>query len=156
MFEKYFELSQLPSQLAPLRQQNSRLVLTNGCFDLLHIGHVRYLQAAKKQGTHLIIGVNTDRSVSAIKGPSRPLNSEMDRAEVLAALACTDFITHFDQDTADELISVLRPDLYLKAGDYNLDTLPERETLLKLGIEVAFMPFVQGHSTTGLLSRLKT
>jgi rfaE bifunctional protein nucleotidyltransferase chain/domain len=156
MFEKYFELSQLPSQLAPLRQQNSRLVLTNGCFDLLHIGHVRYLQAAKKQGTHLIIGVNTDRSVSAIKGPSRPLNSEMDRAEVLAALACTDFITHFDQDTADELISVLRPDLYLKAGDYNLDTLPEQKTLLKLGIEVAFMPFFQGHSTTGLISRMQS
>ncbi len=156
MFEKYFELPQLPSQLAPLRQQNSRLVLTNGCFDLLHIGHVRYLQAAKKQGTHLIIGVNTDRSVNAIKGPSRPLNSEMDRAEVLAALACTDFITLFDQDTADELISVLRPDLYLKAGDYSLDTLPERETLLKLGIEVAFMPFIQGHSTTGLISRMQS
>lgn len=156
MFKKYFDRAQLPHELAPLRQQNSRLVLTNGCFDLLHIGHVRYLQAAKAQGTHLIIGVNSDRSVKAIKGPSRPLNSEMDRAEVLAALACTDFVTLFDEDTADALISVIQPDLYLKAGDYTLATLPERETLLKLGIEVAFMPFIQGHSTTHLIQRMQT
>jgi len=156
MFNKFFSLSHLPNELARLRQEEHRLVLTNGCFDLLHIGHVRYLQAAKQQGTHLIIGVNSDRSVSAIKGPTRPLNSEMDRAEVLAALACTDFVTLFDQDTADQLITTVQPDLYLKAGDYTLETLPERETLIKLGIEVAFMPFVQGHSTTGLIARMQS
>ncbi|MGE3728647.1 MAG: adenylyltransferase/cytidyltransferase family protein [Candidatus Sericytochromatia bacterium] len=156
MFNKFFSLSHLPNELARLRQEKHRLVLTNGCFDLLHIGHVRYLQAAKQQGTHLIIGVNSDRSVSAIKGPTRPLNSEMDRAEVLAALACTDFVTLFDQDTADQLITAVQPDLYLKAGDYTLETLPERETLIKLGIEVAFMPFFQGHSTTGLIARLQS
>lgn len=156
MFTKFYSLPDLPQVLEPLRSQNTRVVLTNGCFDLLHIGHVRYLQAAKRMGTHLIIGVNTDRSVKALKGPSRPLNSEMDRAEVLAALACTDFVTLFDQDTADTLISTLQPDLYIKAGDYTLETLPERNTLIQLGIEVAFMPFIQGHSTTGLIQRMQT
>lgn len=155
MFTKFYSLPDLPQVLEALRTQNTRVVLTNGCFDLLHIGHVRYLQAAKRMGTHLIIGVNTDRSVKALKGPSRPLNSEMDRAEVLAALACTDFVTLFDQDTADALISTLQPDLYIKAGDYTLETLPERNTLIQLGIEVAFMPFIQGHSTTGLIQRMQ-
>jgi D-glycero-beta-D-manno-heptose 1-phosphate adenylyltransferase len=155
MFDKFILNSDLPQVLAPLRQAGARLVLTNGCFDLLHIGHVRYLQAARAAGSHLIIGVNSDLSVQALKGPTRPLNTELDRAEVLAALACSDFVTVFEQATADELIRLTQPDLYVKAGDYSLDTLPESKTLLSLGIEVAFIPFVQGHSTTSLITRMQ-
>lgn len=154
MLNKYLPLEDLPACLESLRT-GQRLVLTNGCFDLLHVGHVRYLQAARTCGDLLIVGLNTDRSVQGLKGPDRPLNREMERAEVLAALACVDWVTLFEETTADRLIEVVRPDVYVKAGDYTLDSLPERETLQRLGIEVAFMPFVQGHSTTELIARMQ-
>jgi len=152
MLKKFYPLASLAEKIDPLRGHET-LVLTNGCFDLLHVGHVRYLQAARAQGGCLIVGLNTDLSVQAIKGPSRPLNREEDRAEVLAALSCVDFVTLFAEPTADHLIEIVKPDLYVKAGDYTLDTLPERETLLRLAVKVAFMPFFAGHSTSSLIAK---
>lgn len=133
--------------------QNQRVILTNGCFDILHVGHVRYLQATKKLGDILVVGLNSDQSVRALKGPQRPINAEQDRAEVLAALACVDYVTIFEEATADALIRALQPTIYTKAGDYTLDTLPERDTLLELGVEVVFIPFVSGYSTTQTIAK---
>ncbi|HEY9839234.1 MAG: adenylyltransferase/cytidyltransferase family protein [Candidatus Sericytochromatia bacterium] len=133
----------------------ARLVLTNGCFDLLHVGHVRYLQQARALGEILLVGVNSDASVRGLKGESRPVNSENDRAEVLAALRCVDYVTIFDQATADALIEAAHPAIYAKAGDYNLDNLPEAPTVQRLGLQVVFLPFVSGYSTTGTLGKLQ-
>jgi len=133
-----------------------RLVLTNGCFDILHVGHVRYLQKARQLGDFLLVGVNSDASVRSLKGPSRPVNSEMDRAEVLAALACVDAVTIFSEPSADQLIQQLHPQIYTKAGDYDLQNLPERETLLRLQIETVFVPFEAGYSTTATLLRAQS
>ena len=152
---KFIPLQHLSEQLAAHRQ-GQRVVLTNGCFDLLHAGHVRYLQAARAEGELLVVGLNSDYSVHALKGPQRPLNAETERAEVMAALACVDWVTIFPEATADHLIEVVHPDVYVKAGDYTLDSLPEKDTLLRLGIRVAFMPFSEGLSTTGLIARMQT
>ena len=143
--------SELQAQRQALKGQ--RLVLTNGCFDILHVGHVRYLQAARAQGDLLWVGVNSDLSVQRLKGPSRPINREEDRAEVLLALACVDAVTIFSEATADDLIKSVHPDLYIKAGDYTLENLPERETLLRLQITTLFMPFEAGYSTTSILAK---
>ncbi len=151
-------LSFIPfSELAQWRSQQSaqkRLILTNGCFDLLHVGHVRYLQQARQLGDLLFVGLNTDASVRGLKGPDRPVNREMDRAEVLAALGCVDFVTLFEDATADALIEALKPDVYTKAGDYSLDNLPERTTLERLGVKTIFVPFFSGYSTTSTIQKL--
>lgn len=148
-----FTLSHLAPWLAQARAQKQRVVLTNGCFDLLHVGHVRYLQAARQLGDVLVVGVNSDASVRSLKGPTRPINAENDRAEVLSALACVDQAVIFSERSADSLIEAIQPDLYVKAGDYSLATLPERDTLIRLGIEAAFVPFENGYSTTATLAR---
>lgn len=155
MLTKFLPLEQLVARLQSLRL-GQRLVLTNGCFDLLHVGHVRYLQAARACGDQLIVGVNSDQSVRALKGSGRPLNQEQARVEVLAALACVDWVTLFDETTADNLIAQVQPNLYVKAGDYCLESLPEKETIQRLGIEVAFMPFIHGYSTTQLMERMRS
>lgn len=131
-----------------------RLVLTNGCFDILHVGHLRYLQAARRQGDLLLVGVNSDASVQALKGPTRPVNRAQDRAELLAGLHCVDAVTIFSDTTADALIAQVRPTIYVKAGDYNLETLPESPTLQKYGIQVLFLPFETGYSTTNTLNKV--
>lgn len=135
------------------RQQQRRVVLTNGCFDILHIGHVRYLQAARQVGDVLLVGVNSDTSVCQLKGPSRPVNRDVDRAELLSALRCVDATLIFPEQTADTLIERVQPTVYVKAGDYTRDTLPETATLERLGIDIVFMPFVSGYSTTRTLAR---
>lgn len=135
-------------------RQRGRIVLTNGCFDLLHVGHVRYLQQARALGELLIVGLNSDASVRGLKGPDRPVNAELDRAEVIAALRCADFVTIFDTPTADALIEAVKPTIYAKAGDYNLENLPEAATVTRLGIEAAFLPFVSGYSTTNTIAKL--
>lgn len=138
------------------RQNKKRLILTNGCFDILHIGHVRYLQAARAAGDLLLVGVNADSSVRELKGPTRPVNRDTDRAELLAALRCVDATLIFNERTADALIEAVQPDAYVKAGDYTRENLPETPTLERLGIEIVFMPFVQGYSTTQTLARAQT
>lgn len=149
-FIPYSELAQWRASLP----EGQRLVLTNGCFDLLHVGHVRYLQQARALGDLLIVGLNSDQSVRGLKGPSRPINAEMDRAEVLAALACVDKVTVFVQPTADALIEALKPDIYAKAGDYTLENLPERPTLERLGVTAVFVPFITGYSTTSTVKKM--
>ncbi|MEB3224074.1 MAG: D-glycero-beta-D-manno-heptose 1-phosphate adenylyltransferase [Candidatus Sericytochromatia bacterium] len=132
-----------------------RTVFTNGCFDLLHVGHVRYLQAARACGDRLVVGLNSDASVRGLKGPSRPLVAEDERAEVIAALTCVDYVTVFQEPTADGLLALLRPAVYAKGGDYTPDSLPEAHTVRAYGGEIAIIPFVPGRSTTNLVARIQ-
>lgn len=130
-------------------------MLTNGSFDLLHVGHVRYLEAASRLGDVLVVGINSDASVKGYKGPNRPVVPQSERAEVVAALRCVDFTTIFDEPTAAQLIEALRPDVYVKGGDYGEGgkTLPEAELVRAYGGEVHIIPFVEGHSTSELIRK---
>jgi len=133
-----------------------RVVFTNGCFDLLHPGHVRYLEQARSLGDALIVGVNTDASVGRLeKGLGRPVNPEIDRAAVLAALACVDRVVLFPEDTPLELITALQPDILVKGGDYRPDEIVGREVVLARGGQVHVIPFFGGYSTTALLARIR-
>ena len=138
---------------ATLRAAGQRVVFTNGCFDILHAGHVRYLAAARALGDVLILGLNSDASVRRLKGETRPVNSEADRAEVVGALASVDYVVIFGEDTAEELIAKVQPAVYAKGGDYTLETLPEARIVESYGGEVAFIPLVEGKSTTGIIER---
>ena len=134
-----------------------RLVFTNGCFDLLHAGHVRYLRQARGLGEALAVGLNSDRSVRELKGEGRPVNAEEDRAEVLAALGCVDYVVIFDGKRATDVLSTVRPHLYAKGGDYTADSLDpeERAALDKAGTEIRILPLVPGRSTTSTLGRIR-
>jgi D-beta-D-heptose 7-phosphate kinase / D-beta-D-heptose 1-phosphate adenosyltransferase len=148
-------LEELRAELARQRGLGRRVVFTNGCFDLLHAGHVAYLAAARALGDLLVVGVNSDRSVRRLKGPGRPLNPLADRMAVLAALRSVDHVVAFDADTPLELVRALRPDVYAKGGDYRIETLPEAPLMAELGGEVALLPYLEGRSTSGLLRRLR-
>ena len=140
-----------------LQAQGQRVVFTNGCFDLLHPGHVTYLEQARSQGEALIVGVNTDDSVRRLgKEGGRPVTPESDRARVLAALACVDLVVLFDEDTPLELISALQPDVLVKGGDYQLNEIVGREVVEARGGQVLALPFVPGYSTTALVARLRS
>jgi rfaE bifunctional protein nucleotidyltransferase chain/domain len=132
-----------------------KLVLTNGCFDILHTGHVRYLQQARECGDALLVAVNSDASVRELKGPTRPLNGELDRAEVVAALRCVDHVAIFTGKRVTEVISKLRPSIYAKGGDYTVETLDpgERAALEEVGAEIRLLQLVPGRSTTSLLQK---
>lgn len=132
-----------------------KLVFTNGVFDLLHPGHVDVLLGARKQGGALIVGLNSDDSVRRLKGPTRPVRGEAERAYVLAALAMVDAVVIFDQDTPLELINTLRPDAVVKGGDYNPDTIVDAKEVTSWGGEVVVIPLTPGHSTTSIIERLK-
>ena len=132
-----------------------RLVFTNGCFELLHPGHVEYLTQARALGDVLVVGLNSDASVRRLKGAGRPLVEEADRAAVLAGLRSVDAVTLFDEDTPLELISALLPDVLVKGGDYDLDEIVGREAVERAGGEVRVLPFVEGYSTTEIMTRLK-
>jgi len=143
--------------VADLQAQGRLAVFTNGCFDLLHAGHVHYLEEARSLGDGLIVGVNTDASVARLKkGPGRPLNREADRARVLAACACVDRVVLFAEDTPLALITLLTPDILVKGGDYRLDEIVGREVVLARGGRVVALPFVPGYSTTGIIDRLRS
>jgi rfaE bifunctional protein nucleotidyltransferase chain/domain len=136
--------------------EGKRLVLTNGCFDLLHVGHVRYLQAARELGDALAVALNSDASVRALKGEGRPINPENDRAEVLAALECVDYVAIFSEMRATRFLEAVQPAIYVKGGDYTLETLDreERAALEKIGAEIKILPLQPGYSTSRLISRL--
>jgi D-glycero-beta-D-manno-heptose 1-phosphate adenylyltransferase len=137
--------------------EGQKVTFTNGCFDLLHPGHVEYLEQARSLGDALVVGVNTDASVAHLsKGPGRPVTPEADRARVLAALACVDWVVLFDEDTPLELITVLQPDILVKGGDYKLEEIVGREVVLARGGQVLALPFVPGYSTTDLLERIRS
>ena len=138
-----------------LREGGQKVVFTNGCFDILHAGHVRYLNTARAFGDCLVLGLNSDASVHRIKGPTRPVNSELDRAEVVGALACVDYVVIFDEPTAEQLIAKVQPDIYVKGGDYTLDTLPESKIVLSYGGKVEFVDMVEGRSTTNIIAKIK-
>jgi rfaE bifunctional protein nucleotidyltransferase chain/domain len=155
MAEKHYPLAALREQVSALRAGGGRLVLTNGCFDLLHVGHVRYLQAARELGELLIVGLNSDASTRALKGPERPLVPAAERAEVLAALACVDAIVIFDEPTAETLVAALRPEIYVKGSDYAEADLPEARIVRRYGGEVRLLPAITGISTTALIARIR-
>lgn len=136
------------------RPRSGTLVFTNGCFDLLHRGHVEYLYAARALGDALVVGLNTDDSVSRLKGPGRPVTTEEDRAMVLAGLGCVDAVTLFEEDTPRELISVLLPDVLVKGGDYSPDQVVGKADVEAAGGRVVIIPFLQGRSTTATLQRI--
>lgn len=139
------------------REAGLRLVLTNGAFDLLHIGHVRYLQAARELGDILVVGVNSDTSVRGYKGPGRPVVPQDERAEIVAALRCVDYAVIFDEPTATRMVETLQPDLYVKGGDYapGGTPLPEAPVVQAYGGEVRIIPFVAGHSASKLIKRIR-
>jgi len=137
------------------RQAGRRVVFTNGVFDLLHPGHVRYLQAARAEGDALIVGVNSDRSVRAIKGPSRPITPELERAEIIAALACVAASVIFDQDTPAEIIRSLQPDVLVKGADWAADAIVGRDTVEARGGRVVRIPVEQGWSTSAIIEKIQ-
>ena len=138
-----------------LHQAGRKIVFTNGCFDILHAGHVRYLEQARDCGDYLVLGLNTDESVQQIKGPQRPLNNELDRAEVVGALKSVDAVVLYGEQTAEVLIAKVKPDVYVKGGDYTLDTLPEAKIVQAYGGRVEFINMVQGRSTTNIIEKIK-
>src|ERR687886_440166 len=141
---------------AGLRAAGRTLVFTNGCFDILHVGHVRYLAAARALGDALMVAVNSDRSVRALKGEGRPVMRESERAEMLAALSSVDFVTVFDEDSPRKLIAELLPDVLVKGGDYALDEIHGREEVEAAGGRVLSLPFVEGASTSGIIEKIKS
>jgi D-glycero-beta-D-manno-heptose 1-phosphate adenylyltransferase len=146
-------VSELAEQVRKWRSEGEQIVLTNGCFDLLHVGHVRYLCAAKRLGGKLIVAVNSDASARKLKGEGRPRVPEAERAELLAALADVDAVTIFDAPDVKELILLLRPDIHAKGTDYTADSVPEREAVVACGGRVAIVGDPKDHSTTELLKR---
>jgi rfaE bifunctional protein nucleotidyltransferase chain/domain len=137
-----------------LREAGKKVVFTNGCFDLIHPGHVRYLQQARALGDALIVALNSDRSVRELKGDKRPILTEAERAEVMAALACVDYVTIFDEPTPREIIAALLPDVLVKGGDWGIDFIVGREEVEEAGGRVLSLPFVDGCSTTDVIERI--
>jgi D-beta-D-heptose 7-phosphate kinase / D-beta-D-heptose 1-phosphate adenosyltransferase len=152
--DKVCNMETLLARVAAWRLAGEKIVFTNGCFDLLHAGHVTYLEAASNRGTRLILGLNTDRSVSALKGPTRPVIHEMDRARVLAALEAIDAVILFDDDTPLELIKAIRPDVIVKGSDYREDQVVGGAEVKSWGGEIALIPVVPGRSTSGILEKI--
>ena len=154
--DKIVPLKELAQRANKLRAAGKKIAATNGCFDLLHVGHVRYLKAARARGDALIVGINGDQSVRELKGAGRPVNNENDRAEILAALDCVDLVTIFPEIRATRFLEIATPDVYVKGGDYNQDTLnaEERQVLQKIGAKIDIVPFERGYSTSDLLARL--
>ncbi len=154
MREKIYPIAQLKQILQRERKTGKKIVFTNGCFDILHVGHVRYLTAAKKRGDILVIGLNSDRSVKGLKGDKRPLIDETARAEVLSSLEVVDYISIFNESTANKIIADLQPDIYVKGGDYQIGKLPEVSTVASYGGEVQLIPVVTGASTTNIIQEI--
>jgi rfaE bifunctional protein nucleotidyltransferase chain/domain len=157
MSGKIVDLDELARNSRELRAAGKKLVVTNGCFDLLHVGHVRYLRAARQLGDALAVGLNGDRSVRELKGAGRPINNERDRAEVLAALECVDFVSVFQETRATHFLEKAAPSIYAKGGDYSAETLDaeERAALETVGAEIRIVPFEKGYSTSELIAKLR-
>jgi len=154
VIQKIFSPEKMLGERQGLRAAGKRLVFTNGVFDLLHVGHVRYLTRARELGDALLVAINSDRTVRELKGPDRPVFNEAERAEILAALRCVDFVTIFDNVSPRTLIANLLPDVLVKGGDYGLDQIHGREEVEAAGGKVISLPFVDGASTTTLIQRI--
>lgn len=151
---KIKSLGALKRIVAQAHSQGKKVVLANGCFDLIHVGHIRYLLAAKKRGDILIVAINSDRSVRKLKGPGRPFLSEKERAYILASFWFVDYVTIFHQKTVDQVLEKLRPDIHAKGSDYRPETVPEKETAKKLGIKIAIVGGPKIKSTSTIAKRL--
>jgi rfaE bifunctional protein nucleotidyltransferase chain/domain len=156
MSPKIIKFEELADRCEKLRSAGKRIVATNGCFDLLHVGHVRYLQSARALGDLLVIGLNGDRSVRELKGAGRPITTESDRAEILAALECVDVVTIFPEARATKFLATVRPAVYVKGGDYTAETLDQEERvfLKQIGAAIRLIPFQEGYSTSELLEQI--
>ncbi len=152
---RVIQRDKLQELLSVLRANKKKIVATNGCFDILHVGHVRYLKKSKSFGDVLIVGLNSDKSVRSIKGPTRPINPEEDRAEVLCALESVDYVVLFDEDSPKDLLEIIKPNIYTKGADYTLKTLPEADVILRNNGWVEFIDFVEGKSTTKIIDKIK-
>jgi rfaE bifunctional protein nucleotidyltransferase chain/domain len=153
---KIVSLEEIKKIAENLKAQNKTIVTTNGCFDILHAGHVRYLKQAKALGDVLVLGLNSDSSVKKLKGDTRPINSQDDRAEVIAGLEAVDYVVIFNEDTPVSLLEVIKPDIHAKGGDYDINTLPEAKTISENGGQIAFIPLVEGRSTTNIINKTKS
>ena len=151
--------NELPNLLKKLRDENKTIVTTNGCFDILHVGHVRYLEKTKTFADVLIVALNSDKSVKSIKGESRPINNENDRAEVLSGLKSVDYVVLFDEDSPIDLLLEIKPDLRRKlqkeGADYTVETLPEAKKIMEAGGRIEFISFVEGKSTTSIIEKMR-
>jgi D-beta-D-heptose 7-phosphate kinase/D-beta-D-heptose 1-phosphate adenosyltransferase len=152
--EKIKVKKELKRIVEDLKSKGKRIVFTNGCFDLLHVGHIRYLEKAKTLGDVLVVGVNSDRSVRNLKGPHRPILPEEERAEILSGLESVNYITVFDEPTPLELISSLQPHILVKGGDWTKETTVGKEVVERLGGEVVILPFIEGSSTSNLIETI--
>lgn len=144
----------LQALLQKLRAENKTIVTTNGCFDILHVGHVRYLEETKKFGDILIVCLNSDASVRRLKGEGRPINNENDRAEVLNGLKSVDYVVLFDENSPAELLAKIKPDVHTKGADYTVETLPEAKIIIENGGRLEFIQFVEGKSTTNTIKKI--
>jgi rfaE bifunctional protein nucleotidyltransferase chain/domain len=152
--ERIVKADELARRVAEFRLTGVRIVLANGCFDVLHVGHVRYLQAAKALGGLLVVAVNSDDQVQRLKGAGRPVTSENERAEIVASLECVDLVTIFREPTVEALLLAIRPDVHAKGTDYTEDTVPEREVVRSYGGRVAIVGDQKEHSTSEIIGRL--
>jgi D-beta-D-heptose 7-phosphate kinase / D-beta-D-heptose 1-phosphate adenosyltransferase len=152
---KILSREQLPAVMEDHRRNGKRIVFTNGCFDLLHVGHARYLETARGLGDLLVVGVNSDTSVRGLKGEKRPLVPQDERAELLAHLGCVDYVTVFDEERPDAVIALVQPAIHVKGGDYAPETLPEAETVRRYGGRIEIVPLVLGRSTTNVIERVR-
>lgn len=138
-----------------IQASGKTVVTTNGCFDILHVGHVRYLQKTKSFADYCVVLLNSDKSVKLIKGEGRPINNENDRAEILCALSCVDYVVLFDEASPGNLLGEIKPDVHTKGADYNCETLPEADVIIKNGGKLEFIQFVEGKSTTKIIQKMK-
>ncbi len=152
---KIIQRDEIPKLKEQWKQNGTKVVFTNGCFDILHAGHVRYLQAARELGDCLVLGLNSDASVQRLKGPSRPINSQEDRAEVLSALSAIDYVVIFEEQTAENLVREIQPAVYVKGGDYNIKTLPEADIVAAYGGKTVLIPEVPGRSTSNVIKKMQ-
>ena len=152
---KVVERKNIAKLVQDLKSQGKTIVTTNGCFDILHVGHVRYLQATKAFADVMIVCLNSDVSVKKIKGTDRPINNENDRAEILCALECVDYVVLFDESSPVDLLCEIKPDVYTKGADYTIETLPEAKPVMQNGGRVEFISFVEGKSTTNVIKKIE-
>ncbi|OQW50349.1 MAG: glycerol-3-phosphate cytidylyltransferase [Proteobacteria bacterium SG_bin7] len=151
---KVVSVDELRNHLSPLRK-NKKVVFTNGCFDILHVGHVSYLRRARHLGDFLVVGLNADVSVRRLKGPTRPVQCEEDRATILSALECVDYVVLFSEDTPKDLIEKVNPDVLVKGGDWPVDKIVGADYVISIGGQVKSLPFIEGKSSSSILEKVK-
>jgi D-glycero-beta-D-manno-heptose 1-phosphate adenylyltransferase len=154
--DKIVSIERLLEDLVPIRTRGQKIILTNGCFDVLHVGHVRYLQGAKNIGGFLVVAINSDASVKLLKGPGRPILPAAHRAQLVAALECVDRVVIFEEPDVVRIIETLKPDIHAKGTDYTADTVPEREVMRRLGGEVRIVGDPKDHSTRDLIQQVRS